>query len=124
MVEVGVFELVFPPDCLGSDADRLETTTDQAISACGGNARDAVKALLVANEYLEAELREVQRSVSVGYARGYTFGRFKTYSGGMFQPCGGRDARGSLVAQAGKRRRGRVPAGQAIPRWAISATLK
>ena len=63
------------------DADRLEATADQAIAACGGNARDAVKALLVANEYLEAELRELQAAVSSGYARGYRFGRFKTYTG-------------------------------------------
>jgi hypothetical protein len=34
-----------------ADADRLEATTDQAIAACGGNARDAVKALIVANEF-------------------------------------------------------------------------
>jgi hypothetical protein len=33
------------------DQDRLETATDQAIAACGGDARDAVKALIVANEF-------------------------------------------------------------------------
>jgi hypothetical protein len=33
------------------DPDQLEVATDQAIAACGGNARDAVKALIVANEY-------------------------------------------------------------------------
>jgi hypothetical protein len=59
----------------------LEATADQAIAACGGDARDAVKALLVANEYLEAEVRELQAAVSSGYARGYRFGRFKTYTG-------------------------------------------
>jgi hypothetical protein len=64
-----------------ADADRLEAATDQAITACGGNARDAVKALLVANEYLERELQELHAAVSTGYARGYKFGRFKTYSG-------------------------------------------
>jgi len=30
-----------------SEPDRLEATTDQAIAACGGNARDA-KALIIA----------------------------------------------------------------------------
>jgi hypothetical protein len=39
-----------PPD----HADRLELATDQAIAACDGNARNAVKALLVTNEFLEA----------------------------------------------------------------------
>jgi hypothetical protein len=41
-----------------ADADQLEAATDQAISVCGGNARDTVKALLVANEYLESEVQE------------------------------------------------------------------
>jgi hypothetical protein len=59
----------------------MEAMADQAIAACGGNARDAVKALLVANEYLEAEVRELQAAVSSGYARGYRYGRFKTYTG-------------------------------------------
>jgi hypothetical protein len=68
------------PD-LQADGDRLEVATAQAIAACGGNARDAVKALLVANEYLEAEMQELRAAVSSGYARGYRFGRFKTYTG-------------------------------------------
>jgi hypothetical protein len=50
------------------DRYRLEAATDQAIAACGGDARDAVKALIVAD-------------VSSGYARGYYHGRFKTYTG-------------------------------------------
>jgi hypothetical protein len=53
-----------------ADADRLEAATDQAIAACGGNARDAVKALIVANEFLEAEMKQLQAAVSTGYARG------------------------------------------------------
>jgi len=57
-----------------ADAEWLETAADQAITACGGNARDAVKALIVANEFLESE-------VSSGYVRGYKHGRFKTYTG-------------------------------------------
>jgi hypothetical protein len=39
-----------------TEPDRLEEATDQAIAACGGNARDAVKALLVANEFLQAQI--------------------------------------------------------------------
>lgn len=53
-----------------SNSERLEAATDQAIAACGGNARDAVKALIVANEFLEAQVKELQAAVSIGYARG------------------------------------------------------
>jgi hypothetical protein len=53
-----------------ADADRLEAATNKAIAACGGDARDAVKALIVANEFLEAQVRELQAAVSNGYARG------------------------------------------------------
>jgi acetaldehyde dehydrogenase (acetylating) len=53
-----------------ADVDRLEAATDQAIAACGGNARDAVKALIVANEFLEKEMKALQAAVSNGYARG------------------------------------------------------
>ena len=60
-----------------TEPDRLEEATDQAIAACGGNARDAVKALLVANEFLESEVCELMQAVSHAYARG----RFKTYTG-------------------------------------------
>ena len=42
------------------DRDRLETATDQAIAACGGDARDAVKALIVANDFLEAQVAELK----------------------------------------------------------------
>ena len=52
------------------ELDRLEAATDQAIAACDGNARDAVKALLVTNEFLEAQVKELQAAVSNGYARG------------------------------------------------------
>ena len=47
-----------------SDPDRLEAATDEAIAACGRNARDAVKALIVANEYLESEIGELMHAVS------------------------------------------------------------
>jgi hypothetical protein len=51
-------------------ADRLEAATDQAIAAYDGDARQAVTALIVANEFLEAQVRELQAAVSNGYARG------------------------------------------------------
>jgi hypothetical protein len=57
-----------------SDADQLNAAADQAIAACGGHAREAVKALLVANEFLESQ-------ISQGYMRGVKHGRFNTYSG-------------------------------------------
>ena len=60
-----------------ADADQLRAATDQAIAACGGNAREAVKALIVANEFLETEVCELMQAVSHAYARG----RFKTYTG-------------------------------------------
>jgi hypothetical protein len=60
-----------------SESDRLETATGEAIAACGGNARDAVRALIVANEFLEVEVCELMQAVSRAYARG----RFKTYAG-------------------------------------------
>jgi hypothetical protein len=50
--------------------DRLEAATDQTIAACGDDARQAVTALIVANEFLEAQVRELQAAVSNGYARG------------------------------------------------------
>ena len=53
-----------------ADANRLVVATDQAITACGGDARQAVTALIVANEFLEAQLRELQAAVSHGFARG------------------------------------------------------
>lgn len=48
----------------------LDAAADQAIAACGGDAREAVKALLVANDFLEAQLEELRAKVSTGYARG------------------------------------------------------
>jgi hypothetical protein len=61
-----------------SDGDQLDAAADQAIAACGGDAREAVKALLIANEFLEAELAT---QVSHGYMRGVRHGRLNTYSG-------------------------------------------
>jgi hypothetical protein len=47
-----------------------EFAADQAIAACGGDARKAVKALLVANDFLEMQFDELRSSVSTGHARG------------------------------------------------------
>jgi hypothetical protein len=57
--------------------DELEIAVAQAISACGGNMRATIRALIVANEYLESEAAELMKAVSRAYARG----RFSSYSG-------------------------------------------
>jgi hypothetical protein len=48
----------------------LEVAADQAIVACGGDAREAVKALIVANGFLETENEVLRASISAGYSRG------------------------------------------------------
>ena len=53
-----------------SDTDQLEAAADQAIAVCGGDAREAIKALIVANHFLETELEKLRAAVSTGYARG------------------------------------------------------
>jgi hypothetical protein len=55
----------------------LELAVDQAIAACGGDLRAAIRALIVANNFLESEVAELMKAVSHAYARG----RFQTYSG-------------------------------------------
>ena len=51
-----------------SDVSRYEQACDQAIAMCDGNMRSTIKALIMANEYLEAELQELQAAVSNGCA--------------------------------------------------------
>jgi hypothetical protein len=59
-----------PENQATSEPDGLEVATDQAIAACGGDVRSAIKSLIVANEYLEWEVKQLQAAVSNGYARG------------------------------------------------------
>jgi hypothetical protein len=47
-----------------TDNSHYEQACDQAIAMCGGNMRGAIKALIMANEFLEAELQELQAAVS------------------------------------------------------------
>jgi hypothetical protein len=47
-----------------SDNSRYEQACDQAIAMCDGNLRSTIKALIMANEYLEAELMELQENAS------------------------------------------------------------
>jgi hypothetical protein len=58
------------PETATPAAGDLETAAEQAIAACGGDAREAVKALIVANTFLEARAAKLQASVSTGYVRG------------------------------------------------------
>jgi len=59
------------------DEAGLEAAVDQAISACGGDVRATIRALILANDYLENEVGELMKAVSHAYARG----RFQTYTG-------------------------------------------
>jgi hypothetical protein len=47
-----------------SDNSRYEQACDQAIAMCDGNLRSTIKALIMANEFLEAELEELQAAIS------------------------------------------------------------
>jgi hypothetical protein len=57
--------------------DGLEAAVNQVIAACDGDMRAAVRALIVANNFLESEIAELKKAVSHAYVRG----RFRTYSG-------------------------------------------
>jgi hypothetical protein len=47
----------------------LEADVDTVIAACGGSMRATIRALLIANEFLSAELERAQSTQSVGYVR-------------------------------------------------------
>jgi len=49
-----------------SDNNRYEQACDQAIAMCDGNLRSTIKALIMANEYLETELEELQAAIAAG----------------------------------------------------------
>ena len=59
------------------DTDELEAAVDQPIPACGGDLRSTIRALIVANDYLETEVTELMKAVSHACLRG----RLSTYSG-------------------------------------------
>jgi hypothetical protein len=39
------------------DADELEAAVEQAVAACSGDLRSTIRALIVANDYLETDWR-------------------------------------------------------------------
>jgi hypothetical protein len=50
------------------DNRHYERACDQAIAMCDGNLRSTIKALIMANEYLEMELVELQAAICSGCA--------------------------------------------------------
>ena len=52
------------------DADQLEAAADHAIAVCGGDLREAIKALIVANHFLETELEKLRAAASTGMREG------------------------------------------------------
>ena len=59
-----------PSGSASTTTARLEAAVDEAIAACDGDLRAAVRALILANDYLEQELCAMFTAVSRGYARG------------------------------------------------------
>jgi hypothetical protein len=51
-------------------AETLEQEVDQAIEACDGDIRSALRAALVANSFLLGEIEQLMRAVSRGFTRG------------------------------------------------------
>jgi hypothetical protein len=61
----------------GCEDNELEAAIDSAIAACNGDLRATIGALIIANNFLESEVAELMKAVSLAYVRG----RFQTYSG-------------------------------------------
>ena len=53
-------------DDIRFDNSHYEKACDQAIAMCDGNLRSTIKVLIMANEYLEVELAELQAAISAG----------------------------------------------------------
>ena len=47
-----------------------EAEVDEAIATCGGDVSAALRATLIANAYLEAEIERLTQAISTGFARG------------------------------------------------------
>ena len=48
----------------------VEAEVDEAIATCGGDVRTALRATLIANAYLEAEIERLTKAISMGFTRG------------------------------------------------------
>jgi hypothetical protein len=64
--------MILAPQSNPESDDPLESAADQVIAACDGDVRAAIRALIVANGMLEAELNDARAATSKGYARGRT----------------------------------------------------
>ena len=53
-----------------ASAPGLDAEVDEAIRMCSGDVRAALRATLVANAYLDAEVERLTEAVSAGFARG------------------------------------------------------
>ncbi|MCV0387565.1 MAG: hypothetical protein K5821_14280 [Nitrobacter sp.] len=56
------------------EGDSPEVAVAKAIEACDGDLRATIRALILANQFLETQ-------ISQGYRRGVIHGRFNCYSG-------------------------------------------
>jgi hypothetical protein len=52
---------------IAEDSRSPDAAVDSAIQTCGGDARAAIRALIVANNYLEAEVKRLAEAVSSGF---------------------------------------------------------
>lgn len=52
-----------------SNSDALEEAIDAALDACDGDTRAALRALIIANSFLEEELSRTRAQLSRGYTR-------------------------------------------------------
>lgn len=52
------------------ESTQIEVATNDVIASCDGDLRAAIRALIVANNYLERELSDLCAAVSRGYVRG------------------------------------------------------
>jgi hypothetical protein len=59
---------MFEPATL-SEIDRYDRAVDSAIATCGGDLRGAIKALIIANEYLERELGQALNPAAQSFLR-------------------------------------------------------
>ena len=48
----------------------VEAEVAEAIASCGGDVRAALRATLIANAYLKAEIERLTEAISTGFARG------------------------------------------------------
>jgi hypothetical protein len=57
-------DFAMPVPSVFSDNNRYEEACDQAIAMCDGNVRSTIKALIMANEFLETEVAELQDALA------------------------------------------------------------